>query len=90
MLPPEPLPPDQLSAVELPDAMMPGAPPVKLVSVTDIRDRPFCWNEMVLPVATSLSCVPAASAPQLYEPPSWVQAPPLRLNSISSGLPKFQ
>ena len=69
---------------------MPGAPPVKLVSVTEIRCTPFCKSEIVLPTATTCSCVPAASAPELYVAPSWVQAPPLRLNSISSGLPKFQ
>ena len=44
----------------------------------------------MLPTAVTCSCVPAASAPELYEPPSCVQLPPLRLNSISSGLPKFQ
>ena len=85
---PVPAPPDQLSAVELLlFAMMPGAPPVKLLSVTDRRCTPFCSNETLLPAASSCSCVPAASAPELYTPPSCVQAPPLRLKIISSGLP---
>ena len=30
---------------------MPGAPPVKLVSVTDTRFTPFCRSEIVLPTA---------------------------------------
>ena len=44
----------------------------------------------MLPTAVTCSCVPAASGPVLYAPPSCVQLPPLRLYSISCGLPKFQ
>ena len=44
----------------------------------------------MLPTAASSSLVPAASAPLLYVLPSCVQLPPLRLNSISTGLPEFQ
>ena len=63
--PPEALPPDQLSAVELLLAMMPGAPPVKLVSVTDTRVTPFCRSDIVLPAAMICTCVPAARTPEL-------------------------
>ena len=44
---------------------MPGAPPVKLVSVTVMRAMPFCRKEMVEPTAVSFSWVPAASGPLL-------------------------
>ena len=44
---------------------MPGAPPVRLVSVADMRWTPFCRNEIVEPAAVSCSWVPAASAPLL-------------------------
>ena len=44
---------------------MPGAPPVKVLSLTAMRWTPFCRNAMVLPTATSFSCVPAASGPLL-------------------------
>src|SRR6185312_15690049 len=84
-------PPDQLSAVALPKAIMPGAPPVNVLSVTEIRLTPFCQNEIVLPTAATSSCVPAASGPLLYVPPSCVQLlVPVRLNSCSTGLPLFQ
>ena len=43
--------------------MIPGAPPVMLLSVTLIRATPFCRNEIVEPTAVSCNCVPAASAP---------------------------
>ena len=59
--------------------MIPGAPPVMLLSVTLIRTTPFWRNEIVEPTAVSCNCVPAASAPQLYELPSCVQVPALRL-----------
>src|SRR5271165_4321878 len=58
-------PPDQLSAVPLPLIMMPGAPPVKELSVTEMRLTPFCQNEIVLPTAATSSCVPAVSGPLL-------------------------
>src|SRR6185437_12479681 len=81
-------PPDQLSEVPLPLIMMPGAPPVNVLSVTEIRLTPFCQNEIVLPTAATSSCVPAASGPLLYVPPSCVQLlVPVRLNSCSTGLP---
>ena len=70
--------------------MIPGAPPVMLVSVAVIRLTPFWRNEMVEPTALSCSVVPAASAPELYELPSWIQVPALRLYSRSCGLPLFQ
>ena len=49
---------------------MPGAPPVKLLSVTAIRWTPFCRKEIVLPTAEISSWVPAASTPELYVLPS--------------------
>ncbi len=49
---------------------MPGAPPVRLVSVTEIRATPFCENVIFDPLACSSNCVPAVSAPELYEAPS--------------------
>ena len=55
--------------------MIPGAPPVTGLSVTDRRLTPFCQNEIVLPTAISCNCVPAASAPLLYAPLSWAQCP---------------
>ena len=69
--------------------MIPGAPPVSVLSVTVILVTPFCSTEIVLPTAATCTNVPAASTPLLYAP-SWDQAPPVRLNSISSGLPEFQ
>ena len=60
--------------------MIPGAPPVNELSVTDSRLTPFCQNEIVLPTAVSSSCVPAGSTPVLYVPLSWAQPPPERLN----------
>ena len=42
---------------------MPGAPAVSVVSVTEIREVPFCSSEIVLPTALIWSWVPAASAP---------------------------
>ena len=68
---------------------MPGAPPVRVVSVTERRWAPFTRNEIVLPTACSFSVVPAASA-AVFTALSWVQAPPVRRKSMSSGLPKFQ
>ena len=44
---------------------MPGAPPVKVLSEAPITCTPLIWNEIVLPTATRVSCVPAASAPLL-------------------------
>ena len=58
-------PPDQLSAVPLPLIMMPGAPPVNELLVTEMRLTPFCQNEIVLPTAATSSCVPAVSGPLL-------------------------
>ena len=42
---------------------MPGAPPVKLVSVTEIRCTPFCRNEIVVPTAVSLQLRPGRQRP---------------------------
>ena len=56
-------PPDQLSAWPLPKAMMPGAPPVKLLSVAEMTTMPFSRKEIVEPTACSSSWVPAASGP---------------------------
>ena len=69
---------------------MAGAPPVKLVSVAVMRTTPFSEKESVEPVTVRFNWVPAASAPDWYEAPSWVQLPLIRLNSINSGLPLFQ
>ena len=70
--------------------MTPGAPAVKLVSLAVMRTTPFWENESVEPVTVSVSWVPAARAPDWYAAPSWVQLPPIRLNSINSGSPLFQ
>ena len=70
--------------------MIPGAPPVRLLSETAIRSTPSCWNEILEPTATSFNCVPAANGPQLYEFPSWIQVPALRVYNLSCGLPLFQ
>ena len=69
---------------------MPGAPPLRLLSETTIRSTPSCKNEILEPTALSFSRVPAASGPLLYEPPSWIQVPALRLYNLSTGLPPFQ
>ena len=42
---------------------MPGAPPVKLVSVTDNPRHAVLRNEMVLPTATSLQLRPGGERP---------------------------
>ena len=68
---------------------MPGAPPVSVVSVTDICWTPLTRNEIVLPTAVSFSCVPAASGP-VVAALSCCQPPAFRTNSISAGLPEFQ
>jgi hypothetical protein len=70
--------------------MMPGAPPVKLVSVAVIRATPFCEKVSVEPVTLRFNWVPAARAPWNEALPSWVKDPLIRLKSISSGLPPFQ
>jgi hypothetical protein len=44
--------------------MIPGAPPVTLVSVAVIRVTPSCRNEIVEPTAFSCSVVPAGSGPE--------------------------
>ena len=44
---------------------MPGAPPVRVASVTAILVVPFCWKEIVEPTALSVSLVPAGSGPLL-------------------------
>ena len=61
--------------------MIPGAPPLTLLSVTLTRATPFSKNEIVEPTAVSFNCVPAANGPQLYELPSCTQLPALRLYS---------
>jgi hypothetical protein len=45
--------------------MTPGAPPVRLLSVTVMRATPSCRKEMVEPTAISFSWVPAGSGPLL-------------------------
>ena len=70
--------------------MMPGAPPVRLVSVTVMTGEPLRRNEIVEPVAVSLSVAPAASSLVEYDEPSWVQLPEVRLYSRSWGDPPFQ
>ena len=85
-----PLTPTQLSPCGVPKAITAGAPPVKLVSVAVMRTTPFWENESVEPETERFNWVPAASAPWNEDAPSWVQLPPIRLNSISSGLPLFQ
>ncbi len=81
------VPPDQLSALPVaPSAMMPGAPAVKLGSVAVISGVPFTEKARVLPRATRVKVVPAGSAGVEYDNPSWVQAPLMRSNSMSSGL----
>ena len=82
--------PAQLSAVAVPKVMIPGAPPLMLLSVTLIRATPFCRNEIVEPTAVNCNCVPAANGPQLYELPSCTQVPALRLYTRSCWLPLFQ
>ena len=69
---------------------MPGAPPVMLLSVADRTLVPFSYKEIADPTAVSSSCVPAGSGLTLKAPLICAQPPPDRLNSISSGLPKFQ
>ena len=68
------LAPTQLSAFDVPKDMIPGDPPVMVVSVTLIRATPFCRNEIVEPTAVSVSCVPDASGPELNELPSWTRS----------------
>ena len=55
-----------------------------------MRTTPPAEKESVEPVTVRFNWVPAASAPDWYEAPSWVQLPLIRLNSINSGLPLFQ
>src|SRR5262249_42636189 len=87
----EPAPaPTQLSAFAGPKVMIPGAPPVTVVSVAVICATPFCRNEIVEPTAVSLSCVPAARAPELTELPSWIQLPALRSYRRNCCVPLFQ
>ncbi len=71
--------PTQLSPVAAPKVMIPGAPPAMLLSVALIRTTPFTRNEIVEPTAVSCNCVPAASAPEFEELPSWIHVPALRL-----------
>jgi hypothetical protein len=70
--------------------MIPGAPPVMLESETVIRATPFSRNEIVEPTADNCNCVPAANAPELYELPSWIHDPALRLYRRNCWLPLFQ
>ena len=69
--------------------MIPGAPPVRVVSVAVISVVPLSAKVKVDPVTLRVKVVPAARALTGTLAPSWDQAPPLRKNSISSGLPKF-
>src|SRR5215831_14948955 len=70
--------------------MIPGAPPVRLVSVTEIFCSPLTSSETADPTALTCNCVPAGSAAVVTVEPSWVQLPELRLNNINCGLPLFQ
>ena len=63
-------PPAQLSAWAVPLIMIPGAPPVKLVSVTEIFCTPLSRNEIVDPTAFSCNCDPAGNAATLTDDPS--------------------
>ena len=60
---PPTFPPDQLAAVGVPLAIMPGAPPVRLASVAVIWATPFSEKVSVLPAAVRVSWVPAGSTP---------------------------
>ena len=44
---------------------MPGAPPVRLVSVAEIRVTPLSRKEIVEPIAVTSSWAPADSGPLL-------------------------
>ena len=46
--------------------MIPGAPPVKLLSVTDSRCTPFCQERDRAAHRGHLTGVPAASTPEPY------------------------
>ena len=69
--------------------MIAGAPPVKVVSVALMTTEPFSAKVRAEPLTLSVSWVPAASGPDASDEPSWVQLPPLRLKSMSKGLPLF-
>ena len=58
---------------------MPGAPPVKPVSLAVMRATPFWEKVSFEPVTLRFHWVPAARAPWNEEPPSWVQLPLIRL-----------
>ena len=70
--------------------MIPGAPPLRLVSVTVIRGTPFCRNEIVEPTALSFSVRPGGQRPGIVGAAELGPVAALRLNSRSSGLPLFQ
>ena len=53
--------PAQLATLAVPKLIRPGSPPVIELSVTDIRSIPFSRNEILEPIATSVSTVPAGS-----------------------------
>ena len=63
-------PPTQLSVWAVPLIKIPGAPPVKLVSVTEIFCTPLSRNEIVEPTAFSCNCDPAGNAATLTDDPS--------------------
>src|ERR1700759_5304222 len=84
------LPPAQLSAMAVPEAMMPGAPPVRLASGTVMEGEPLRRNEIGKSLAVSPSVAPAASPLTGYDAPSWVKSPEVRLYSRSCGDPLFQ
>ena len=73
-----------------PLAMIPGAPPVSVVSVAVMAVVPFSAKVRVGPVPLRVKVVPAASGLTGTRTPSWAQLPLSRKNSISSGLPLFQ
>ena len=64
-------PPLQSPAVGVPYAMMPGAPPVNVVSLAVMQATPFSEKVRSEPVTESCSCVPAARAPGMYVEPGW-------------------
>ncbi len=68
---------------------MPGAPPVKVVSVAVISTTPFSEKESAEPIALRVKSVPAAKGPETLKEPSCVNWPSISMYSPNSGLPLF-
>ena len=68
-------PPDQSPAVARPLAMMPGAPPVNVLSFAEMATVPFAAKVNVEPTTVKVSCVPAAKGLVAYVEPSSAQLP---------------